>query len=70
VILLAAVHTNRERYAYIWKTSKVIWLGKAWLEKKYHLEIDREPYCTFQYEKQFTVVNFHAITKNDNLKLK
>lgn len=55
-----------ERYAFIWKTSKVNKIGRAWLEKKYHLEIDREPYfCTFQYEnKQFTVVNFHAITKN------
>ena len=55
-----------ERYAFLWKTSKVKKIGKAWLEKKYHLEIDREPYyCTFQYEnKQFTVVNFHAITKN------
>lgn len=54
-----------ERYAYVWKTSKVRKVGKAWLEKRYHLEIDREPYfCTFQYEKkQFTVVNFHAITK-------
>jgi len=55
-----------ERYAFIWKTSKVKKIGNAWLEKKYHLEIDREPYyCTFQYEnKKFTVVNFHAITKN------
>ncbi|MFV5686440.1 endonuclease/exonuclease/phosphatase family protein [Flavobacterium sp. GB2R13] len=55
-----------ERYAFIWKTSKLKKIGKAWLEKKYHLEIDREPYfCTFQYEnKQFTVANFHAITKN------
>ena len=54
-----------ERYAFIWKTSKVKKIGKAWLEQKFHLEIDREPYfCTFQYEgKQFTVVNFHAITK-------
>jgi deoxyribonuclease-1-like protein len=54
-----------ERYAFIWKTSRVKKIGKAWLEIKYHLEIDREPYfCTFQYEnKQFTVVNFHAITK-------
>ena len=54
-----------ERYAFIWRTSKVKQIGKAWLEQKYHLEIDREPYfCTFQYEgKQFTVVNFHAITK-------
>jgi endonuclease/exonuclease/phosphatase family metal-dependent hydrolase len=55
-----------ERYAFIWKTSKVKKIGKAWLEKNYHLEIDREPYyCTFQYEKKkFTLVNFHAITKN------
>lgn len=55
-----------ERYAFIWKTSKLKKIGRAWLEKKYHLEIDREPYfCTFQFEnKQFTVANFHAITKN------
>jgi endonuclease/exonuclease/phosphatase family metal-dependent hydrolase len=55
-----------ERYAFIWKTSKVKKIGKAWLEKKYHLEIDREPfYCTFEFNnKEFTVVNFHAITKS------
>ena len=55
-----------ERYAFIWKTSKLKKIGRAWLEKKYHIEIEREPYlCTFQYEnKQFTVANFHAITKN------
>lgn len=54
-----------ERYAFLWKTSQVKKIGKAWLEKKYHLEIEREPYyCTFEYEgKQFTIVNFHAITK-------
>lgn len=54
-----------ERYAFIWKTNKVKKIGGAWLEQKYHLEIDREPYfCTFEYKnKQFTVVNFHAITK-------
>ena len=55
-----------ERYAFLWKKSKVKKIGRPWLEKKYHLEIDREPYfCTFEYNnKQFTVVNFHAITKN------
>jgi endonuclease/exonuclease/phosphatase family metal-dependent hydrolase len=55
-----------ERYAFIWKTSKVKKMGKAWLEVKYHLEIDREPYfCTFQYEnKSFTIATFHAITKS------
>ena len=55
-----------ERYAFIWKTAKIKKIGKAWLEKKYHLEIDREPfYCTFEYnKKQFTVASFHAITKS------
>jgi deoxyribonuclease-1-like protein len=55
-----------ERYAFLWKTAKVKKIGKAWLEKKYHLEIDREPfYATFEYnKKQFTIVNFHAITKS------
>ncbi len=55
-----------ERYAFLWKTSKVKKIGEAWLENKYHLEIDREPYyCTFQYNnKQFTIANFHAITKS------
>jgi endonuclease/exonuclease/phosphatase family metal-dependent hydrolase len=54
-----------ERYAFLWKTAKVKLVGKPWLEKKYALEIDREPfYATFQYQnKRFTVVNFHAITK-------
>lgn len=55
-----------ERYAFLWKTSKVKKIGAAWLEQKYHLEIDREPYyCTFEYNsKQFTISNFHAITKS------
>lgn len=55
-----------ERYAYIWKTARVKKIGDAWLEKKYHLEIDREPfYCTFEYnKKQFSIANFHAITKS------
>jgi deoxyribonuclease-1-like protein len=55
-----------ERYAYIWKTKKVRLKGNPWLEKKYHLEIDREPYfATFEIDKKtITLVNFHAITKN------
>jgi len=55
-----------ERYAYLWKPSKVKKIGDAWLEQHYSLEIDREPYyCTFQYQnKNFTLVNFHAITKS------
>ena len=57
---------KKERYAFLWKTSKTKKIGEAWLEKKYNLEIDREPfYCTFSYnEKSVTLVNFHAITKS------
>ena len=55
-----------ERYAFIWKTSVVKKIGAAWLEQKYNLEIDREPYyCSFKYgTRQITLVNFHAITKS------
>ncbi|MCW2119617.1 endonuclease/exonuclease/phosphatase family protein [Flavobacterium sp. 7A] len=55
-----------ERYAFLWKTAKIRKIGTAWLEKKYNLEIDREPfYCTFEADhKSFTLVNFHAITKS------
>lgn len=55
-----------ERYAFIWKTSKVKLKGKAWLEQKYNLEIDREPYfATFELDgKTITIVNYHAITKS------
>ncbi|MEN2402719.1 endonuclease/exonuclease/phosphatase family protein [Flavobacterium sp. MC2016-06] len=54
-----------ERYAFIWKTNKVKLKGNAWLEKKYHLEIDREPFfATFEINKKtVTLVSFHAITK-------
>lgn len=54
-----------ERYAFIWQSSKVKKIGRAWLEEKFNLQIDREPYyCTFRYgSKNFTLVNFHAITK-------
>ena len=55
-----------ERYAFIWKTKKIKKIGVAWLEQQYNREIDREPYyCTFESnKKQFTLVNFHAITKS------
>lgn len=54
-----------ERYAFLWKTAEVKLVGKPWLERKYHLEIDREPYyATFEYKgKRLTLVNFHAKTK-------
>lgn len=55
-----------ERYAFLWKPSVLKLKGKPWLEQKYHLEIDREPYfATFEIkEKSITLVSFHAITKS------
>lgn len=57
---------KRERYAFLWKTSKVSIVGKPWLEIQYTNEINREPFfATFKINgKSFTLVNFHAITKN------
>jgi deoxyribonuclease-1-like protein len=54
-----------ERYAFLWKKSRVNKIGMSWLEERYKVEIDREPfYATFSFnKKQFTLVNFHAITK-------
>uniref|UniRef100_A0A4W5KBH5 Endonuclease/exonuclease/phosphatase domain-containing protein n=1 Tax=Hucho hucho TaxID=62062 RepID=A0A4W5KBH5_9TELE len=55
-----------ERYAFLWKTSAVKLKGKPWLEQKYQLEIDREPYfATFEIKgKTITIASFHAITKS------
>ena len=55
-----------ERYAFLWKTARVRLVGKPWLEKKYAVEMDREPFlATFTYlQNEFTLVNFHAITKS------
>lgn len=55
-----------ERYAFLWKTNRAKLKGNTWLEKKYHLEIDREPFfATFEINKKtLTLVNYHAITKS------
>ncbi len=55
-----------ERYAFLWKKSRVKKIGNSWLEENFKLEIDREPYySTFSFnDKEFTLVNFHAITKS------
>lgn len=55
-----------ERYAYIWKTSKLKKIGDTWLEKKFNQKIDREPFFIRLSAdgKVFTLVNFHAITKS------
>jgi deoxyribonuclease-1-like protein len=55
-----------ERYAFIWRTGTVLLKGNAWLEKRFSLEMDREPFlANFVVNKStFTLVNFHAITKS------
>lgn len=57
---------KRERYAFLWKPSKVKIIGQSWLEIAYTNKINREPFfATFESNgKSFTVVNFHAITKS------
>jgi deoxyribonuclease-1-like protein len=57
---------SSERYAFLWKTSKVKKIGDSWLSTHYALEINREPFfCRFKTKnKIFTLVNFHSITKS------
>lgn len=57
---------KRERYAFLWKPSKVKIIGQPWLEIGYTNEINREPFfATFESNgKSFTIVNLHAITKS------
>ncbi len=54
-----------ERYAYLWKPSKVKMINKSFLETNFVVEIDREPFfADFKYKDDvFTLVSFHAITK-------
>ncbi len=54
---------SSERYAFLWKPSKVEVKNKAFLDQNYVREIEREPYVIrFIYEnKNFTLFNFHAI---------
>ncbi|MEJ2884735.1 endonuclease/exonuclease/phosphatase family protein [Pedobacter sp. GR22-6] len=56
----------RERYAFLWRTSKVQKKGDAWLEQKYEKQIEREPYfCRFIAGKaSFTMASFHAVPKS------
>jgi deoxyribonuclease-1-like protein len=57
---------SSERYAFLWKTSKVKKIGAPWLSTQYALEINREPFfCRFKAKKKtFTIVNFHSVTKS------
>ncbi|HET8837736.1 MAG TPA: endonuclease/exonuclease/phosphatase family protein [Flavobacteriaceae bacterium] len=56
---------SSERYAFLWKTSRVKSLSSGWLDENFQYKIEREPYfMSFVYEKnEITLVNFHAIPK-------
>jgi deoxyribonuclease-1-like protein len=55
-----------ERYAFLWKTSRVRKYGTAKLDDHFMLQIDREPYmATFIFKTDtITLVNLHAIPKS------
>lgn len=57
--------SRSERYAFLWKTSKLKRKGRAWLDQKFKNEIEREPYLAdFLFNnKEVTVVAFHALPK-------
>lgn len=52
-----------ERYAYLWRVSKVKLKGKPFLEPTYQDEIEREPYmATFLYkDKELTISSIHTL---------
>lgn len=57
---------SKERYAFLWKKARLQKVGEAWLENKYQLEIEREPYFVrFKTgKKTFTLSSFHAQPKS------
>ena len=63
---------SSERYAFLWKTSKIKMLTKAYLDKELETDCVREPFIgKFQLKKgttPFYVVNFHSRKHDDNPK--
>jgi len=59
-----------ERYAFLWKTSKVNLKGRAYLDKELEDKCFREPFIApFQLKsggKPFYIINFHSRKFNDN----
>lgn len=62
----SSIGSSKERYAFLWNTSRVKRTGVAWLEDNYSGQIDREPYlCQFTVGKKvFTLASFHAVPKS------
>lgn len=57
---------SSERYAYLWKPSRVQLHRKAWLDVDCIEDFEREPYfIKFKYKNEFfTLVNIHAVPKS------
>lgn len=57
-----------ERYAFLWKPSRVRLVGQAWLEPALADPIDREPYMArFEHRasgQRFLVANLHAVPRS------
>jgi endonuclease/exonuclease/phosphatase family metal-dependent hydrolase len=57
-----------ERYAFLWKPSRVRLLGRAWLESSLAAPIDREPYLArFEHRqtgRRFLVASLHAVPRS------
>jgi deoxyribonuclease-1-like protein len=59
----SSITHGTERYAVLWKTSKLTKVGDSWLESKYSNEIEREPFFVSlkSGNKIFTLAVFHAV---------
>lgn len=57
-----------ERYAFLWKPSRVKLTGNAWLESSLENEIDREPFLArFQIRgESILLASFHAVPTSKN----
>jgi len=62
-----------ERYAFLWKTSKIDIIGRAYLDKELETKVYREPYIgkfnLKEANKEFYVVNFHSRKHDDQPEL-
>lgn len=57
-----------ERYAFLWKTSKVKLKNKPYLDMELEFKVNREPYIAkfIKGDDPFFIINFHARTHSDN----
>lgn len=62
--------TGTERYAYLWKPSRIRLLGPAWLDSVLSVPVDREPYLArFEVRgtgRRLLVASFHAVPTSKN----